>query len=204
MSSEIAAAKVECVTIAMELQSEYKQFQFQFGAVFYRDPIDSPSDTHQTFMLKDQIKDLETEIGTVRANGGGDGPEDWVGAYRLALDGVGWRTGHRLIIHIADAAAHTAEYCGSTNHEEERGKLEPLIRECARRGIKIVGMPIGTQALGSFRKCEEQYKAAKGLLYAIHSVQPHDRQNLEVVRRTFKAEVMNTIASICAAAVTSR
>jgi hypothetical protein len=94
--------------------------------------------------LTNDISSLQAQISTVSACGRADGPEDVVGAYKLALDNMNWRSGHRLIIHMADAPAHGQYYCGSINHQEEEPKSEPLIKKCASQGIETVGMPIGS------------------------------------------------------------
>jgi len=39
-------------------------------------------------------------------HGGGDEPEDWVGAYKLVNEKISWRNGNKLIIHLADAGVH--------------------------------------------------------------------------------------------------
>ena len=46
MSSYIIAAKEETKNIADELRKLYPEKMFQYGYIFYRDPIDSKSDTH--------------------------------------------------------------------------------------------------------------------------------------------------------------
>lgn len=43
-----------------------------------------------------------------------------------------------LIIHIADAPAQCKKYCDYNNHEEESGKLEPLLKRCAIEGITLI------------------------------------------------------------------
>jgi hypothetical protein len=50
MGGTIKSAKSECVAISQILAKELPQFQFQFGVFFYRDPVDSPSDIHQTVL----------------------------------------------------------------------------------------------------------------------------------------------------------
>jgi hypothetical protein len=196
MSSYIAAAKSECVAISQQLRATLPQFQFQFGAVFYRDPVDSPSDVHQTFLLTNRPENLQSQIGGVSASGGGDGPEDWVGAYDRALNDMSWREGQKLIIHLADAPAHGREFCGTNNHDPEGPKLVPLIQECAKRRIKIVGMPIGGSAdtQMSFNKCQQLYTtgAPKGALYKI---QPFGTG--KDIPALFKSSVIEAI--ICAA-----
>jgi hypothetical protein len=57
------------------------------------------------------MEDLKNKISTIRAyGGGGDGAEDWVGGYELALNKMDWRKGIKLIIHIADDGAHGEEF----------------------------------------------------------------------------------------------
>jgi hypothetical protein len=196
MSSYIEAAKKECVSISEQLRRTLPQFQFQFGAVFYRDPVDSPSDVHDTFLLTNRPENLQAEIGRVRASGGGDGPEDWVGAYHRAVNNMSWRGGQKLIIHLADAPAHGRDFCGQNNHNPEGPKLVPLIQQCAQQRIKIVGMPIGGSADTqlSFNKCQQLYTpgAPKGALYKI---QPFGTG--KDIPALFKSSVIEAI--ICAA-----
>jgi hypothetical protein len=191
MGGTIQAAKNECVAISRELASKFPHFQFQFGAVFYRDPVDSRSDRHDTFLLTNNISTLQSQIGTVCACGGADGPKDWVGAYRIALDNMNWRAGQRLIIHLADAPAHGCYYCGSTNHEEETPKLEPLIRRCAAQGMKIVGMPIGSYPQLSYDRCMAHYLAAKGPMFEIR---PFGSSGM-ASSSAFKSEVIGAVVS---------
>lgn len=44
MGGYLAAARDQCINISNQLQSELPQYDFQFGAVFYRDPIDCPGE----------------------------------------------------------------------------------------------------------------------------------------------------------------
>ncbi|KAK8886006.1 hypothetical protein M9Y10_041465 [Tritrichomonas musculus] len=196
MSSHINAAKEQCINISNELKVKLPKFEFQFGAIFYRDPVDSPSDIMNTFLLSTDVNSLRNDIGKVCANGGGDGPEDWVGAYRAALDQINWRKGIRLIIHIADAPAHGHSYCGTQNHEEENGKLAPLLKNCASSGIKIVGMPIGgNYSLNSFNQCRADYNTGshKQMFYEI---QPFNVGSSDL-SSYFKDAVVH--AAVCAA-----
>ena len=198
MSGQIQSAKEECINISNELKQELPGFDFQFGAIFYRDPIDSPSDQSyddkETFQLTTDLIDLKNKIGTVRATGGGDGPEDWVGAYKRALN-INWRKGTRLIIHIADAPAHGHSYADSDRHDEENPKLAPLLRKCASSGIKIVGMCIGTYPKKSFEQCKKDYYEAEHhekMFYQIQNFK--ESTNLS---QHFKDAIVH--ATVCAA-----
>ncbi|KAH0788413.1 Glutenin, high molecular weight subunit [Histomonas meleagridis] len=157
MGDYITAAKNECINISNELKVKLPNVDFQFGGIFYRDPVDSSSDVHQYFNLSYDVVGLQRQIGTVKADGGGDGPEDWVGAYTIALNNIRWRDGIKLIIHIADAPAHGKAYGGDTKHQVEEAKLKPLVQRCAQRGIKIIGMYINNYALPSYNQCQTEY-----------------------------------------------
>ena len=47
----------------------------------------------------------------IKAYGGGDCPEDWVGAYNILLNEIKWRKdSKKLVFHLADAGAHGLEF----------------------------------------------------------------------------------------------
>ena len=50
MGSYLVAARDQCVNISNQLKSELCQFDFNFGAVFYRDPVDCPVEKNLTLM----------------------------------------------------------------------------------------------------------------------------------------------------------
>ena len=58
-------------------------------------------------------QDLPYEIGKIKAIGGGDLPEDWVGAYKKVNNDINWRNGNKVIFHIADAGAHGKRFTPS-------------------------------------------------------------------------------------------
>jgi hypothetical protein len=167
MGSYLRAARDQCINISNQLKSELSQFDFYFGAVFYRDPVDCPGERNHTYALTNDVNILKSQLASESATGGGDGPEDWVGAYDMACDNIAWRNGTRLIIHIADAPAHGSEWCNSSNHEEENAKLYPKIQKCIDKNIKIIGFQIGTYPKPSFTKFESEYKKRGGALYII-------------------------------------
>ena len=107
------------------------------------------------------MKDLTKKISTIKGYGGGDGPEDWVGGYELALNHMNWRNGIKLIIHIADDGAHGEEFSKGDRHPEEGPKLPPLIQECAKKNINIIGFKITEDPKQSFDKITEIYNDYK-------------------------------------------
>ena len=55
MGPYIAAAKDETENISKELRKSYPEYNFKYGYVFYRDPIDSRNDVHQIIDLTDNV-----------------------------------------------------------------------------------------------------------------------------------------------------
>ena len=168
MGSYLAAARDNCINISKQLKEQLPRFNFNFGAVLYRDPIDCPGEKNKTYSLKRDVEILKRELGSERAHGGGDTPEDWVGAYEMALDNIAWRNGTRLIIHIADAPAHGSKWYGEKNHEEENEKLYPLIKKAVVKKIKIIGFQVGTSPKKSFDEFGKEYLKQGGEFYKIY------------------------------------
>ena len=163
MGREIEAANKNVITILKNLKEKFKEinFDFKFGAVFYRDKVDSKGDKDDYFPLTDDMEQLKKNIATIKVYGGGDGPEDWVGGYDLALNNIKWRKGNRLIIHIADAGAHGEEFSKGDRHPLEGPKLIPLIKQCVEKDINIIGFKITNEPEQSFEKLREIYNDYK-------------------------------------------
>ena len=194
MSDYIKSVKEQCINISNILKKKYPHLSFNFGAIFYRDPIDSPSDKHDLIQLTNEMNDFQKKVGEIKAYGGGDEPEDWVGAYKMVIYSIAWRSGTRLIIHIADAPAHGEMFCGKKNHNNEEPKLLPLIQNIARKNIKIYAFQINSTPALSFTKCREFYNTSGGLMYTIKDYSSIKQQ--EIISR-FKDLIVDAVT--CAA-----
>ena len=162
MGREIKAANDYVIQIYNELSKNYSDFNFQFGAIFYRDKVDSKNDENEYFPLTTDMKALKNKISKIVPNGGGDSPEDWVEGYKIALNNMGWRDGGmKLIIHIADAGAHGEEFSEGDKHPEEGPKLIELIKKCVDKNINIFGFKVCENAEQSFEKISEIYNQYK-------------------------------------------
>ena len=159
MSGSIENVKTYCVDIANILKNKTMLYDFKFGAVFYRDPIDSHNDKNEYYNLTSKTENLQNFVKGMKAIGGGDTPEDWVGGYNLALYNMSWRSGNKLIIHIADAGAHGKEYTSGDKYAAEGPKLDNYIRECSNRNITIVCFQIGSEPKQSFNKAKSLYNS---------------------------------------------
>lgn len=195
MGSTIQAAKDTVISIAKDLKDKFSKMNFQFGCVFYRDPIDSRSDKHTKYFLTNDINQLRNDISGESPDGGGDGPEDFVGGYKEMFK-MAWRSGTKLVIHIADAPAHCRKYCGYDNHEEESGKLEPLLKKCAEEGIKIICFDINNGCKSCFEKMRNDYlpygKEGTELLFNIEKFDTSG--NSEKIASNFKKLVISSAA----------
>ena len=128
MRSVIKSVNDYIIQIFEELKNKYKEFNFKFGAVFYRDIIDCESDKAEYFPLTNDIEDLKNKISKIEAKGGGDIAGDWVEGYDISLNQMNWRNGIKLIIHIADAGAHGKEFSRDDKYDKEGPKLVGLIQ----------------------------------------------------------------------------
>ena len=158
MGESINKVKKYCVEIAKILEKQMMLYDFNFGAIFYRDPIDRKNDKHEYFDLNNNIENLHREMQAIKEYGGGDIPEDWVGGYNIALKIIQWRNGNKLIIHIADAGAHGNEYTLNDKYPSEGPKLDVLIRECALNKISIIAFKIGSEPQKSFSRIQKIYE----------------------------------------------
>jgi hypothetical protein len=159
---EIKAVKEYVIQIFKELTEKYKDYNIQFCSVFYRDKVYNKKYIDEYFPLTNDIEDLRNKISNIRPyGGGGDGAEDWVGGYELALNKMDWRKGIKLIIHIADDGAHGKEFTKRDKHSEEGIKLTSLIQECAKKNINIIGFKINEEPSQSFETITEIYNNYK-------------------------------------------
>jgi len=168
MGPYIEAAKSESKNISKILRNTYPEMNFQYGYIFYRDPIDAKDDIHEMINLTDQVNDLPSEIGKIRAIGGGDLPEDWVGAYKKVNNDINWRNGNKVIFHIADAGAHGKRFTPSDKYPDEEKKLIKEIEKCCSKNIKIFAFVIEEDSRKSFIECKKIYQS-KGGTYEIYN-----------------------------------
>ena len=176
MGSYIFAAKEETKNISEQLRQKYPDKMFQYGYIFYRDPIDSKGDKHEVINLTDNVNSFPEKIGKIQATGGGDLPEDWAGAYKLAHEKITWRNGIKMIIHLADAGTHGKRFTLSDKYPEEEEKLILQLENCADRGIKIFGYVIADDARNSFNECAKIYRN-KGGSFEIFDFMPKNEMN---------------------------
>ena len=80
------------------------------------------------------------KIGKIQAEGGGDIPEDWVGAYKLANEKISWRNGTKVIMHLTDAGAHGKLFTKNDKYPEEEAKLIAELENAQKKKLKFLDM----------------------------------------------------------------
>ena len=141
------------------------------------------------FDLTNDLNELKFNLGNIKADGGGDEPEDWVGAYNKIINNLNWKDGTKLIIHIADSPAHTKEFCGYENHEEEYGKLPKILKICAEKNIKIISFLVKEPAKLSFQMCEKYYNEYNGF----YKIFPFDIAKSSTISEQFEDMVIEAV-----------
>ena len=197
MSSYIQAAKEETKNISQELKTTYPNKNFKYGYIFYRDPIDSKSDVHEVIDLTDDVDSITEKLGEIEAYGGGDYPEDWAGAYKLANEKISWRDGIKLIIHLADDGAHGKLFTEDDQYPEEEAKLINELINCASKDIRVFGYVIKEFCRRSFDEASKIYRNKGGIFEVFKFHQPEIvnqmNKNLDVPYSSSKNYMNNNI-----------
>ncbi len=136
MGEEIERLKNTIQIINDNLATLEPKPNIRFGMVLYRDK-DDDYDTKIIPFSKD-LKAFRQELSKIKAEGGGDTPEDLQSALKAAVTQIGWRPNAiRLGFVITDASAHL-DYNQSFNYVS-------AAKEAKQKGIKI--FTVGTGGL---------------------------------------------------------
>ena len=162
MGGSLNKVKNYCVKIAEVLRNEMFGNIFRFGAAFYSDPINVPSETNRYTNLTEDINQFKNYVNGIGLLNGGDSPEDWAGGYDICINKMSWGRGIRLIIHIADAPAHSKLYNNGGDggdYEAQGPRLDAIIRKSADMNINIVGFKIGSSPDKSYNRIKDIYNS---------------------------------------------
>ena len=167
MAGTIRSAHQKAKDIALDFTNNYPDTNFRFGAICYRDPVDCSNDKHEFCQLNSDINLLVDFLGGITATGGGDGPEDFAGAFEIAFHKIIWRNGPKNIVHIADAPAHGKRFCETENHEDQTQPLVNLVQEMSMMGFFYCAIPIGTYPVHGFNEMKNIYEQYDGPSFTI-------------------------------------
>ena len=177
MGEETKKASKLIIENSIYLNEKYLFYDFQFGIIFYNDPIDCKNDKNDFFQLTKNIDGIKTFCDNWKNQSGGDGAEDWVGGYDIALNKILWRSGKKIIVHICDAPAHGKKYSKNSddNHKEKKfeKQLDKLMIKFAKNNFEIVGLYKKDDAKFCFEECQKIYNENRGRYFSIQSYDPN-------------------------------
>ena len=166
MGIEVKIASKLVINNSKQLLKNFKDNDYQFGIIFYNDPIDCETDFNDYFQLTKDIKKLKEFSDKWTLQIGGDYAEDWVGGYEIALSKIKWRNGEKIIVHITDAPGHGKKYSKGwgDNHEDEKFEiqLDNIMERCAKENIKIIGIYKDDNSKECFIECKKIYDKSNG------------------------------------------
>ncbi|EGC34842.1 hypothetical protein DICPUDRAFT_34378 [Dictyostelium purpureum] len=109
MDLYIEQIKKDIVNLHENLKLKYSYLDMTFGFIRYTD-FDQGNTKTSLLPLTKSTKEFVDFLELIKAEGGGDGPEDVFGGMDL-IKTVPWRLNStRVVIHIADAPCHGSEY----------------------------------------------------------------------------------------------
>ena len=184
MGEEVNNASNLAIDNADSLSKKYPYHDFQFGFIYYNDPIDCLSDFNDFLQLTKDMEEIKNFCNNWRIQGGGDEAEDWAGGYSIALNEIKWRDGRRIIVHICDAPSHGAKFSKNAgdNHrgKEFEDKLDDLIQKCAENKIEIIGIYKNDSAKNCFLECKNIYENNRGNAFNIQYYNPKLPLNINI------------------------
>jgi len=108
MSTYIQMSKDKIQDIMANVKESYPKSEIRVAIVAYRDIEDK--NRHEMLPFTESSEKAKTFLKGLRAEGGGDAPEDVNGAFQIALYKITWQNPVRLLVHIADAPCHGKEF----------------------------------------------------------------------------------------------
>jgi hypothetical protein len=199
MADTIQAAHDKACDLAFDLRRFNRTADFRFGSVCYRDPVDEEEEKHEVFDFTGNDEELADWLGKIEATGGGDTPEDFVGALEAVFTRLSWRpNSKRAVIWIADAPAHGRRFCEEINHQEEEAKLPPLVVRLARERVYVVGISLGGGADTTFTEMRSIYLENEGPSFVIESYDPEPGKEIDGIAATMMESTSRAVTSALA------
>jgi hypothetical protein len=153
----------------------------------------------------DKLEELAEFFGHIEASGGGDVPEDFVGALRCVFD-IHWRPGsRRIIMWIAGSNAHGFKFSGRHRHDDQIELLDQYVVRLAREGYRFAGISMVEDdgqdvddmwrgANRTFAAMKELYDANGGRSFTIEMFDPGPGQEMngliETLTRSFRGSLI--------------
>lgn len=139
MGGLIEGAKQRIWAIANEIAKGRPSPKVKMGLVAYRDKGDAY--VTKVFDLSDNLDRTYSDLMTLRAEGGGDGPEHVIAALSDAVEKISWSRDpktFKVVYLVGDAPPHE-DYADAP-------QLAAVMEKVVRRGLIVNAVPCGTDA----------------------------------------------------------
>ena len=194
MGGAIDQVKQDIIHIAVNLMKKkgMENYDLSLAAVFYRDPINVPNELNEIFDFDKNALNFKNFVNNIFADGGGDGPEDWAGAFHLSRN-LTWRNdSFKFIVHIADAPGHGNAYVGYTDYyPEEEERTDEIITYFAKNNFSIAGFMVDYDySKPSFQRAQKIFRNNGNLNYLIKYFSTYDADEdylLNLVYESFQS-----------------
>lgn len=139
MGEEIRRLRNSIEIINLNISEISPTPDIRYGMVLYRD-IEDVYNT-KIIPLNDSLPEFQNQLSMVRADGGGDRPENLQAALKDALTKISWRkNGVRLAFIITDAPPHL-------NYDQKYTYVN-AVHDAKKKGIKLFSIGTGGLPLG--------------------------------------------------------
>jgi len=108
MRSYIQQVRSDIDKVVSQMAQQFPAFKLRLGCVAYRDWCDG-GNRLQSQNFTESVSSFKNYVGNLKADGGGDEPEDVLGGLNLAA-GLSWNSKLRVLFHICDAPPHNTMY----------------------------------------------------------------------------------------------
>lgn len=108
MGSYIQMCQKKIKDIISQVKEAYCKSEIRISIVAYRDFCDK--NRFEILSFTSSLNDAKIFLDKLKADGGGDTPEDVNGAFQKALFEIEWKSTVRLLVHIADAPCHGKKF----------------------------------------------------------------------------------------------
>ena len=175
MYSFLEEAKRNLIIIINRIISECPGIDINLGFIGYRDIQEFSLGDYSDIDFTQNYSFVQKVIESVWADGGGDSPEDIVGAFEMALNKT-WKSNARFAMLVADAPCH-----GNICHEDYyyddypngipgQRNITDLVEELAENKISLFCIRITSDTEKMYKMFENIYKKYKNIEFNISEI----------------------------------
>ena len=171
MQNSLTAAYEQVINMASD-SKRVSGLDVEIAAICFRDPIDSPDDVHEYHNFTSNIDDIKQFLSKQTAIGGGDTPEDWVGAFNILFEKLDWGSDENVkcLTIIADAPPHGKVFSADDKYPDEGSKLIQRIKNLVDRNITVKLIAINSNPVHSMAIFQEFYKNFGGKICDVNEI----------------------------------